>query len=128
MEGNQLLLTVQPEAQGQYRPRGERGRGQTPGNRCGSAGCSVATPARPCPLPHQQPQAPQPKPLIQHKSKPEGDDKRDPQPLINKVEIKGAKVIALERLEAPFKPLLGHTIRFQQLQKVINEASNIYRE
>ena len=65
MEGNQLLLTVQPEAQGQHRPRGERGRGQTSGNRCGSAGCSGATPARPCPLPHQQPQAPHPRPRRQ---------------------------------------------------------------
>lgn len=70
----------------------------------------------------------QPKPLIQQEAKPEVDDKDDPQLLINKVEIKGAKVIAIERLEGPFKPLLGQTIRFQQLQKAINEASNIYRE
>lgn len=54
-----------------------------------------------------------PKLLIQQEAKPEGDGKRDPQTLINKVEIKGAKVIALEHLEAHFMPLLGQTIRFQ---------------
>lgn len=56
MEMNQLALAVQPEAQDQHRPGSERGRGQTSGSRCGSAGCSSAAPTRPCPSPQSQPQ------------------------------------------------------------------------
>ena len=61
METIQLVLAMPMEAQAQHRPGGERGRGHAPGNRCGSSGCSSAPPTRPCPLPHQQPQAPDPR-------------------------------------------------------------------
>ena len=61
MEGNQLLLTVQPEAEACHRTGGERGRGHATGNRCGSAGCSGAPPARQCPLSHQLSQATRPR-------------------------------------------------------------------
>ena len=62
METLMPLGAVQPEAETCHRPGGDRGRGHVRGTRCGSAGCSGAPPARPCPLPHQQPQAPHPKP------------------------------------------------------------------
>ena len=65
MEMIQLALAVQPEAQACHRPGCERGRGQTSGNRCGSAASSGAAPARPCPSPHALPQAPQPRPRRQ---------------------------------------------------------------
>ena len=65
METLQPLVAVQPEAEACLRPSGERGRGHTPGTRCGSAGHSGAAPARPCPRPHQQPKAPQPRPRRQ---------------------------------------------------------------
>jgi len=54
METIQLHIPLPTEAQAQHRTGGERGRGHAPGNRCGSAGCSGAPPARPCP--RQQPQ------------------------------------------------------------------------
>jgi len=50
MEMNQLALAVQPGAEVQHRPGGERG----PAPRSSTAGCSNASPARPCP--RQQPQ------------------------------------------------------------------------
>ena len=64
MEMNQLHLPVptEAEAQAQHRPGGERGQGHAPGNRCGSAGCSGAAPARPCPRPQSLSQPPQPRP------------------------------------------------------------------
>ena len=65
MEAIQLVLAFHAEVQAQHRPGGERGRGQTSGNRCGSAVCSSAAPARPCPRPYQQPQAPHPRPRRQ---------------------------------------------------------------
>ena len=55
METIQLHLPVPTEAQAQHRQGGERGRGQTSGNRCSSAGCSGATTARPCPSSHALP-------------------------------------------------------------------------
>ena len=61
MEAIQLVLAVQPEAEAQHRPGGDRG----PAPRSSSAGCSGLPPTRPCPRPHQQPQAPQPKPRRQ---------------------------------------------------------------
>ena len=65
MEAIQLVLTFQTEVQVCQRPGGERRRGHTPVTRCGSAGCSGAAPARPCPRPQPQPQAPHPKPRRQ---------------------------------------------------------------
>ena len=65
METLQPLLTVQPEAEAQHRPGGDRGRGRAPGTRCGSTACSNAAPTWPSHRPHQQPQAPQPKPRRQ---------------------------------------------------------------
>lgn len=77
-------------------------------------------------LPQVEPK--QPKPLIQGQPKPGDEDRSDPQLLINRVEIKGVKVIALQKLEAPFQPLLGKLVRFERLQQAINEASNLYRD
>ncbi len=61
METIQLLLSVPTEAQAQHLPGGERG----PAPRSSPAGCSGASPVRPCPRSHQQPQAPQPRPRRQ---------------------------------------------------------------
>ena len=55
MEAIQLVLAFQTDVQVCQRPVGERGRGHTPGTRCGSAGCSSAAPSRPCPRPQVQP-------------------------------------------------------------------------
>ena len=65
METNQLALAMPMEAQAQHRPGGERGRGHAPEARSTSTGHSGAAPARPCHKPHQQPQAPHPKPRRQ---------------------------------------------------------------
>ncbi len=65
MEAIQLVLAFQTEVQVCQRPGGERCRGRTPGTRCGSAGCSGASPTRPSHRPHQQPQAPHPRPRRQ---------------------------------------------------------------
>lgn len=65
MEAIQLVLAFHAEVQVCQRPGGDRGRGHTPGTRCGSAGCSGEAHVRPCPRPHQQPQAPQAKPRRQ---------------------------------------------------------------
>ena len=65
MEAIQLALAVPTEVEACHRPGGERGRGHAPGTRCGSAGSSSAAPTRPCHKPHQQPQAPQPRPRRQ---------------------------------------------------------------
>ena len=65
MEAIQLVLAFQTEVQACHLPGGERGRGHTPGTRCGSAGCSGAAPARPCPRPQPQPQAPHQRPRRQ---------------------------------------------------------------
>ena len=83
-------------------------------------------------LQQQQQQLPgvergQPKPLLEEKPEAAPVAPADPELLINRVQIQGARVIAAARLEAPFAPLLGHTIRFSQLQQAIDEASNIYR-
>ncbi len=65
METIQLLLSIpteaQPQPQAQHRPGGERG----PAPHSSPAGCSGASPVRPCPRSHQQPQAPQPRPRRQ---------------------------------------------------------------
>jgi len=65
MEAIQLVLAFHAEVLVCQRPGGDRGRGHTPGTRCGSAGCSGAAPVRPSHRLHQQPQAPQPKPRRQ---------------------------------------------------------------
>jgi len=65
MEVTQLLLSVPTEAQDQHPPGGEKGRGQTSGNRCGSAGRSSAPSARPCPRPQSLSQLPQARPRRQ---------------------------------------------------------------
>jgi len=65
METFHPLGAVQPEAQAQHRQGGERGRGQTSGNRCGSAGCSGAPPSRPCPRLQSLSQPPQARPRRQ---------------------------------------------------------------
>ena len=62
METLHPLGAVQPEAKALHRPGGERGQGHAPGTRCGSAGCSGAAPARPCPRPQSLSQPPQPRP------------------------------------------------------------------
>ena len=61
MDMNQLQLAVPTEADACHRPGGERSRSHAPGTRCGSTVCSGAAPARPCPRPHEQPQAPHPR-------------------------------------------------------------------
>ena len=65
MEAIQLVLAFHADVQVCQRPGGDRGRGHTPGTRCGSAVCSGAAPARPCPRPQSQPQPPHPKPRRQ---------------------------------------------------------------
>ena len=65
MEANQLALATDGDLEACHRPRGERGPGHAPGTRSGSAGCSSASPARPCPRAHEQPQAPHPRPRRQ---------------------------------------------------------------
>jgi len=62
MEAIQLVLAFHAEVQVCQRSGGDRGRGHTPGTRCGSAGCSGAAPSRPCPRPQSQSQPPQPRP------------------------------------------------------------------
>ena len=65
MEMNQLALATDGEVETCHRPGGERNRGHDPLARCISAGCSGLPPARPCHRPHQQPQAPHPRPRRQ---------------------------------------------------------------
>jgi len=84
-------------------------------------------------LQQQQQQLPevqrdQPAPLLEEQPEPPPAEGADPELLINRVQVRGARVIAAERLEAPFAPLLGRSIRFSQLQQAINDASNVYRD
>ena len=61
MEAIQLVLAFQIDVQVCHRPGGDKGRGHTPGIRCGSAGCSSASTAKPCPRPQPKAQSlPQP--------------------------------------------------------------------
>jgi hemolysin activation/secretion protein len=69
-----------------------------------------------------------PKPLIEQQPEVTPTDQADPELLINKVQIQGARVIPVAQLEAPFAPLLGQTIRFSRLQQALNDASNVYRD
>lgn len=69
----------------------------------------------------------EPKPLLREKPEEPPAAPGDPELLINRVQVQGARVIAAPRLEAPFAPLLGHPIRFSQLQQAIDAASNLYR-
>lgn len=67
-------------------------------------------------------------PLIQEQPEDKPKPADDPELLINRVQVQGARVLSAEAIAAPFQPLLGRTIRFSQLQEAINQASNLYRE
>ena len=67
-------------------------------------------------------------PLIQEQPETLPETPQDPELLINRVEVQGARVIEAERIAAVFEPLLNQPIRFSQLQQALNQASNLYRD
>ncbi|MEY3930739.1 MAG: Heme/hemopexin transporter protein HuxB [Cyanobacteriota bacterium] len=57
----------------------------------------------------------------------------DPELLIQRVEVQGARMISAERIKAVFAPLLStaanpRPVRFSQLQAALDTASNLYRD
>jgi len=75
----------------------------------------------------------QPAPLIEQQPETLPSQEKDPELLINRVEVQGARVIEAERIAAVFEPLLSpvdqpRPIRFSQLQAALNQASNLYRD
>jgi len=67
-------------------------------------------------------------PLIKEEPEQQAPGIDDPDLLINQVNIEGAQAISSETIAAVFKPLLGKTIKFSQLQQALNQASNLYRD
>lgn len=67
-------------------------------------------------------------PLIREEEAPVQDGAGDPELKINRVVIQGARVVSADTIQSVFEPILDKVIRFKQLQAVLDQASNLYRD